>query len=64
MVSNFRHNQEVHGPSSERRFPSAGYPQLSSAEPIKSTGGDQAGHKKGPWFFLPNYTGNFLRQDF
>lgn len=34
-------------------FPSAGYPQLRSAEPVRSTGGDQAGHKKGPRFSSP-----------
>lgn len=33
--------------------PSAGDPQLSSAEPVRSTGGEQARHKKGPWFSSP-----------
>ena len=33
--------------------PSAGDPQLSSAEPVRSTGGEQARQKKGPWFSSP-----------
>ena len=33
--------------------PSAGDPQLSSAEPVISTRADQARHKKGTWFSSP-----------
>lgn len=53
LVSNFRHNQEVHGPSSERRFPEVqGISRLRSAEPV-NTGGDQAGHKRARGFSSP-----------
>lgn len=53
LVSNFRHNQKFMDHPQKEGFPSAGYPQLRSAEPVRSTEEIRQGHKKGPRFSSP-----------